>query len=394
MPNISGYGTGANATLLARAVSAWAQQEYTDARYLAGTGLIGSDARISVSDEDYYGTIRWDQTLGALNYSTTASAGSTEINYGDETANEGKVTDFSVDFAEYIKSNRNVGASQYNITQVITRREGAIQKLGSELGRVRARDEDQALQSVLNGVLAEEASIGASAAASRYGQELGNGLNDDAGFFFDLNGPHARGVTQTDNSASRSNTLVDTSSNGGRAGARIFEALGAGFADLEPEFMYMIIDPETYYDMRYANLVDTESTISDGNIQFQTILGGKIRLFVTRTALASQAPASAGANTNVNVGSTRVSLLCMPGAISMVDLPQVNPVEFDADASTGRGSGNREAWYRWGYVMHPRGYSWTGSKTAFATNATYAAAASWERKESVGNLGMLPIFHS
>jgi hypothetical protein len=44
--------------------------------------------------------------------------------------------------------------------------------------------------------------------------------------------------------------------------------------------------------------------------------------------------------------------------------------------------------------MHPMGYDWTGAATAFATNATYNAAASWDRKYDVLNLGILPIFHA
>jgi hypothetical protein len=45
-------------------------------------------------------------------------------------------------------------------------------------------------------------------------------------------------------------------------------------------------------------------------------------------------------------------------------------------------------------IMHPMGYDWQGSTTAFADNAAYAAAASWVRKMSALNLGILPIFHS
>ena len=395
MPTISQFSNGGTNLLIARAVSAFAQQEYTDARYLAGTGLLGSDARISVSDEDYYGTIRWDETLGANSYTQAAVTGRTNVNYGNESTTEGLTTDFSTDFAEYIKSNRNVGASDYNLTQVITRREGAIAKLGSSFGRVRARDEDDALLAMIQGVVGQEALVGASAAATRFGQNLAAPQDSAHGFFFDVNGPLAREVTQTDNSASRSAGLIDTSAEGGKAAKRIFEAMGAAYGDNEPGFMYLIVDPETYYDIRNANLLDNQDRVTDGNIEFDTILQGKIRLFVTRTVLGDNSPASASATSNVNAGSTKTSLLCLPGSISMVDLPMVNPVEFDSDASVGRGTGNREAWYRWGYVMHPRGYTISSSvsKTAFATNTTYSTAASWTRKEVVGNLGILPIFH-
>ena len=96
-----------------------------------------------------------------------------------------------------------------------------------------------------------------------------------------------------------------------------------------------------------------------------------------------------------------------------------NPVAFDADESVGGGAGEREIWYRWGNIYHPRGYSWEGrtdgfvaNRGAFAAttralaggttnagvnallNTTANAFQGWERKETVGNLGILPIFHS
>jgi hypothetical protein len=123
-----------------------------------------------------------------------------------------------------------------------------------------------------------------------------------------------------------------------------------------------------------------------------------------------------GVSQAVNSGSDKTSLICLPGSLSMVELAQPTPVEFDADASLGTGSGKREAWYRWGYVMHPRGYTWAGSKGGFAVNedttasvtvqgnlkgynyepatSTQKKVSPWTRKETVGNLGILPIFHS
>lgn len=405
MPTIANFRDQAG--LLARAVSAYAQQEYTDARYLAGSQLLGSDARISVSDEDYFGTIRWDETLGANSYTQAAVAGATNVNYGEEVTTDGLTTDFSTAAATYIKSQRNVGASDYNLTQVISRREGAVAKLGSQFGRVRARDEDAALLAVIQGVLNEEVSNTASSGDDRFGQQLGDPLRSTTGFFFDCNGPNAMETTNTDNASANTGTnirtLIDTSEAGGKAAKRIFEAMAAGYGDLEPDFMYLITDPETFYDMRIANLLDEGDRITDGNIEFNTLLQGKIRVFVTRTAIGDFSPTPA-AGAAVNGASDKTSLLCLPGSIAMVDLPMVNPVEFDSDASTGRGTGNREAWYRWGYVMHPRGYTWAGSTATFAENANrtsgsnqnrgYSAGANWNRVEDPGNLGILPIFHA
>jgi hypothetical protein len=78
----------------------------------------------------------------------------------------------------------------------------------------------------------------------------------------------------------------------------------------------------------------------------------------------------------------------------MAQLSVPMPVELYRDANKYNGGGTTDIWYRWGYVAHPMGYNWAGSTTAFATNATYNAAASWERKYDTLNLGILPIFHA
>jgi hypothetical protein len=86
--------------------------------------------------------------------------------------------------------------------------------------------------------------------------------------------------------------------------------------------------------------------------------------------------------------------LLKPGAISFAPVPAPTPVEVDRDAASYTGGGSTNVWYRYGFVMHPQGYDWSGATNAFATNTTLGAAASWSRKMSAINLGILPIFHS
>ena len=89
--------------------------------------------------------------------------------------------------------------------------------------------------------------------------------------------------------------------------------------------------------------------------------------------------------------------MLLPGAMHMSSVSVPNPVAIDRNEGVGSGSGRTTAWYRWGYVMHPRGYSFAGTQTAFASNASYtgsAATPAWERKVDLLNLGILPIFHA
>ena len=353
---------------IARAVSAYADQRRTDAVKLIGTALVGTDARINVNDEDFYGSVRWNKALGNLNYGT-ASAGTTEINYASETNTEGKTTDFSTDILEFIKTYRTFGVDQYNVTQLITGQPGAIVTVGGQLADVRARDEDEALRSVIEGVIKAEVAIG-EAETNQGGQSATNTFDDGKGFYVDL------GTTK----------LVDTTKVGAKAVEGLLSAISYAFADQEDDFMYLLIDQAVMLDLRLANFID-DDRVTEGNIDFQTILNGKIRLILSRKGFAAESSSSA-------VTGVKTSVLMKAGAVSFNTIGVSNPVAFDRDESVGGGSGLQEMWARWSYCLAPRGYTWAGLKTAYATNALFKVAASWTRKETIGNLGILPIFHA
>ena len=392
---VSGVGTNA----IRRAISAYSDQEYTDNVRIAGTALVGSDARISTSDEDYYGTIRWTQTLGdiagqAVNR-VNAAGNTTAINLATEDSTEGQTTDVRYDSSKYIKTMRTMGAEQYNVTQVLSQAPNAIEKVSRDFGVTRARDADAALLAMLRGVALEE-SRGTS------GQVITSPRDDTNGFYFETGGTNG------------GNGLISANAVGNMGAARgsaLYTAMAAGFGDLEPDFMYLVTDVETYQDIRSANLID-EDRVRDGNVDVATLLSGKIRVIVTQS-LSSH---NASGQTNVGSAANKTSYLMLPGALYQHDLSVPNPVAFDADESVGGGAGEREIWYRWGNIYHPRGYSWEGRTDGFVANsgaftAANRAAASgssgvtalvnttanqfqaWERKETVGNLGILPIFH-
>ena len=400
-----------------RAVSGYAEQARTDAVKISGTALVGSDARINVNAEDFYGSIRWNKELGALAYGVASGTpGSTSnVNISSQTDVEGTITTNATDVAEFIKTARNVGADEYLVTQLITQQPGSIATVGSKFGDIRARDEDAAVVAVVKGVVASEvlkaeAFVTKTAGSGAKGQTDPDTLLEDGGFYYDVN-------SATNNATAGTGKLIDTSAKGGSAAVALWKATAAAFSDLEPEFFYLFIQPSVFEDMRSSNLLDQEDRITDGNIQFATIMAGMFRLVVSRTGLGTyNLMGSQGANQPVNAGSVKTSVLALPGAVSFTDLAQNTPVEFDNDASKGTGSGKRDAWYRWGYVMHPRGYTWSGSKAGFAVNTDvtasratasavtgydYAPATAaqkivspWTRKENVGNLGILPIFHA
>ena len=91
--------------------------------------------------------------------------------------------------------------------------------------------------------------------------------------------------------------------------------MAAGFGDLEPDFMYLLTDVETFQAIRAANLVD-DTPIRDGNVDVQTLLSGKIRLIVSQS-LSSH---NASGQTNIATGADKTSYLMLPGALYQHDL--------------------------------------------------------------------------
>jgi hypothetical protein len=356
---------------VALAISAYADEMYTSARKLAGTGVVGTDARIDTTGESFIGQMRWYKPLTA------------NINVASLTvATAGQYTDISTEIADYIKTVRTFGAQQVNLQSIVSQQDG-LSKIARDFTEVRTQDESDAIVATLRGVAASEVARGTSSGIVTFT------TNADAagvGSFVDINAAGTFGAAATDGASARK--LFDSTAIGAARGERLFKAIGMGFKDHEPDFMYLITSPEIMGELRAANLVDT-TTVTDGNLTFQTIFGGKFRLIMTRVDQGNLATSA-----NVNDQSVKTTFVVKPGAIAFSPIAVPTPVEVDRAAAAYTGGGSTDVWYRYGFVVHPMGYDWSGATTAFAANSDYAAAASWTRKMAALNLGILPIFHA
>jgi len=159
-----------------------------------------------------------------------------------------------------------------------------------------------------------------------------------------------------------------------------------------------------------------ETKVTEANVKFDTIFGGKFRLIQTRAAQGFTTAQLAKLNNGASagIGGTKTSFIVLPGALAMENLDVPSPVEIYRDARAYNGGGSTDIWYRWGNVVHPGGYDWAGATTKFPTNADYmavkegasyvaiesltsadASAGVWTRKASSAlSLGILPIFHA
>lgn len=359
-------------------VREYAHEAYTNSKKLVGSGVVGQRSDVDGDVESYIGQFRWYKPLNP----TVNVASATD-------ATDGTMTDISTDKAKYVKTVRTFGGEQVNVAEVITKEDG-LKKLARDLAQVQMDDQGEALMAVLKGVAASEVQRGN---ASGGGQGGINDFDEDAdtantGMFVDLNAESAVfGAAATGTANARK--LIDSNGRGAARGERLFQAIGMGFKDYEPNFMYMAASPQTIAELRAANLVD-ETKVTDGELEFSTIFDGKFRLLPTRQGQMATG-LTAG---NLNAQSTKCTFLIKPNAVSFAPVNPPMPVELDRMAAAYKGSGKTQLWYRWGFVMHPEGYTWAGSENAFASNANYAAAGSWTRKVSALNLPILPIFHA
>ena len=129
---------------IARAISAYADAARADASLLLSTALVGSDARITDSGENFTGTIRW------VNYTDSAPAGKpnpavqsgTELSVFLTAGNQAAI---------YIKNVDVVAAKENSVQSLISKVDG-LSYLGRQFGAVRARREDANLRSIIAGV--------------------------------------------------------------------------------------------------------------------------------------------------------------------------------------------------------------------------------------------------
>ncbi len=384
---------GAPNYVLQEAISAYADEAYTTARKLVGTGITSDNPQIDTNTETFKGQMRWFKPLNpTINVASLTNAAA------------GTKTTHSSDYLDYIKTVRTHGADKVNMQQVVTQVDG-LAKFSRDLGETRAQDEHNALLSILKGVAISECLCGAASAGGGIGlggQTFDNDpTNKRYGFYVDL------GVNKPVVSAS-------AAQQGAARAEGFLNAIGMAFKDYEPDYAYLVVSPETMASLRSANLVD-ETKVSEANIMFDTIFGGKFRLITTRASQSFSAAELNKLNTGagVDIVGTKTSFIVLPGAIAAKQLSVPDSTEITRDGNAYNGGGVTSVWHRWGYVMAPAGYSWAGAEDAFPSDTDYMATIEgtqkaltavnvianatgvWNRKfTSALSLGILPIFHS
>lgn len=386
--------TGADNYVLQEAISAYSDEAYTNARKLTGTGIIGPNPNIDTSTETFIGQVRWYKPLNPV--INTASL-------TDPT--NGSTTSFGSDYLNYVKTVRTHGASKVNLQQVVTQADG-LAKVGRDFGETRAQDEHNAILAVLKGVAISEALNGAATGSGSTGLGGQTFENDPAskrhGFYVDLG-------------ANKPVVAATAALHGAARAEGFLQAFAMAYKDYEPEYAYLVTSPEVMASLRSANLIES-TTVTEANVTFQTIFGGKFRIIQTRASQGMSTAELAAINTGagVDIVGTKTSFIVLPGSLAQQKLSVPNETEIGRTPAAFKGGGTTEIWYRWGYVLAPAGYNWNGSQEAFPTDDDYRKVAesgtqkaltgittianvrgNWDRKTtSALSLGILPVFHS
>jgi len=385
---------GADTFVLQAAITAYADEAYTNAKKLSGTGIVGDNPMINTDTETFIGQMRWFKPLNPV------------INIASLTdATPGTGTVFASDYSTYVKSVRTHGATQVNLRQVVSKEDG-LAKIGRDFSETRAQDEHNGILAVIKGVAIAEALNGAATGSGATGLGGQSFTNDPAdkkyGFYVDLG-------------AALPVVAASASIQGAARAEGFLNAMGMAWKDYEPDYAYLVCSPETMASLRSANLVDQDGVV-EANVKFNTIFNGKLRLIQTRASQSFSSAQLTKINTGdgVNITGTKTSFIILPGAIAMKNLDVPTPTEIDRDAKAYKGGGSTDIWHRWGYVLAPAGYDWLGSQTVFAEDASYqysvtggtpevltaatvgvTTTGTWGRKTSSAlSLGILPVFHS
>lgn len=385
---------GATDYALQSAISALADERYTNQKGLIGTGVVSGNPGIDVSTETFTGQMRWKKVLNP----TINVASLTDATPGT-TSSQGSA------YLSYIKTARAYGGSKVNLKDIVSQDDG-IAKFAKDAVTIRTTDENDALFAVLRGVAIAEGLNGAASgagAAGLGGQTFSNDPTESRyGFYVDLGA---------------NKLVVDaTAAIQGAARAEGFlNAIGMAWKDYEPEYVYLVASPEVRASIRSAGLIDSDR-VTEADVNFETIFNGKIRLIGSRVSQAFTSAQLAKLNTGagVDIVGAKTSFILLPGALAYEPLAIELPTEIQRDAKAYHGGGTTTIWYRWGYIVHPAGYDWAGAKDAFPSNADYynsvtggtpevftgatvggTTTGTWIRKVSSAlNLGILPVFHS
>ena len=359
---------------IARAISAYADAARADASLLLSTALVGSDSRITDAGENYTGTIRWlTYTDGGL----TAKPSSVDTDGSGEAISEfmgaGNLE------AVYIKNVDVVAAKENSVQSLISKVDG-LSYLGSKFGAVRARREDANLRNILEGVGLDILGSNVTKLTAAGTTAAGRLATSGAGLFGYVTEQTA--TTSTDASwaplfANETSASIRSSFFDG-----LLDAMTAVSGEFEDSFYYLVVSPTIFNILRKQNVLDV-NPVQDGNLNVNTLLGGKIRLIITGNSIGS-----------TGISGLNVSFLVKASAVHYSNVSVNNPTAIDTNPTFNRGFGEVTIVSRWGNIIHPMGYTFAGTATAFPTNTVLSTAASWTVvATNVNQTGIFPIFH-
>ena len=334
--------------------------------------------------EGFRGTLRSYKAHNTIDYSDSGATDDQTLNFQtpDDSTTDIALTPFGTSVQNYAMSARAVAAAQNDVVRALNGDAAASEIIVTQALQNNLRDIDQTLFEVLNGVAAFEATR-PTTGGTRGG--VGNAaVTDEAkrGFFYDtFDGTNAR-------------PLIGTGTN---ALDRVIEAATHAWGDSLPEDepLWLFVGDNDYIKLQQARISDERGGVAESEISSLSFLDGKFRVLRRSAAFDDQSALTAPRTSAANSGSDNTSFLIRAGALAFraVNLWDL-PIELHRAPLTGRGSGRVTGITRWGFVLHPLGWSVGLTAQRFAKPDDFDAAGDWSRVYDAKNLGILPIFHS
>ena len=342
-------------------VSAYLTENFVGAKSLVNTGLVSQSALFDGNRNGYTGKVRYFNDF------------SPEVNVSDESATDGTPSDIGATSATFIKTERNWFVPIRDVTAALANDSDVLNHLSNQVVEQTARTIDKSVMNMLNGAGLAEVLAGTGQRSSTTRGE---------GSFVDLN--HLNAGT--------SNTLVTSTS----PLKGLIDAAYYLYKDRAwDETLYLVCSPEVAAAYDNANVTDS-AQVTDTNVGFSTILGGKVVIVPVASTFRNFGP-----TTNVTPESVKTAYLVKAGTLAWNAVAPLNPMEVERDAKAGRGGGQTTLHSRVGYIVHPgSGYSWGGDATKFASDSnsgtdsydrTGNAASNWTKvgTNGAGEIGVI-----
>ena len=379
------------------AVTNYMLENQPDQLGISESGLVDSRTEITPSGEGATGKIRYYTKRGNLRYAGDTGHTSSLMNMSDDVwfnrptddpTDSATLSGNPIQFANYIKGVYTVVSSAPDIHQLLELQPNQIEVHGQRALVDNQINVERHIYETLNGIARNEIALGGGMNQGIRAAQLGRNTTSTQGFYFETATQAANPIVSTDTGLIWGAGTAGNAEPGFRLTPLLRAIAWAWGTSNDREPLYLVTDEVEYGKLTEANLIGREA-VEDGNITFDTILNGRVRLIVAPFTFDNL-----GTETQTNTASTKTSFLVRSGGFAYRPLPELTRFRIAQEPLQGNAGGVQYSIAQNGFVLVPKGYSWAGSTAATIEDPQdLNVAASWTKRVSGNSHYILPILH-